>query len=194
MSRVNYNVLSYTRTMDASDEDAARARSLLIMRLSSYSKTDREARTAKGQSIETVQDLATKYDNPAEHQRFAPPAKAKNLRNREFLAAMIMDGEGRSNAVPPIWRVPVDLPVGRKRGSCGVALPAPSINGSVQPEVTSANVHLKFDPSIHSVSRYVDHNLSVWLLHHQVTDSLFRLQSPATEAVQQPRSRYQLPF
>ena len=155
MSRSTYNVLQYTRTVDATDEDAARARSLLTMRLSSYSKTDREARLAKGQSIETVQDLAAKYDNPAEQRRFAPPAKAKNLRNREFLVAMILDGEGRSHAVPSIWRVPVDLPVGRKRGSAGVALPAPSVDGSAQPEVTAANVHLRFDPSIHSVSRYV---------------------------------------
>ena len=119
-------MLSYTRTVDASDEDAARARCLLDMRPSSYSKTDREARTAAGKSIETLQDLAALYDNPAEQRRFAPPAKAKNLRNKEFLAAMILDGEGRSHAVPPIWRVPVDLPVGRRRGSVSVALPAPS--------------------------------------------------------------------
>ena len=151
MSRSKYNVLQYTRTKDASDEDAARAKSLLTMRLSSYSRTHREERTAKGKSIETVQDLAAKYDNSAEQRRFAPPAKAKNLRNREFLVAMILDGEGRSHAVPPIWRVPVDLPVGRKRGSVSIALPAPSIDGSAQPEVTAANVH----PSIHSVSRYV---------------------------------------
>ena len=155
MSRVKYNVLAYPRTVDASDEDAARARCLLTVRLSSYSRTDREARTAKGDSIETVQDLAAKYDDPAEQRRFAPPAKAKNLRNREFLVAMIMDGEGRSHAVPPVWRVPVDLPVGRKRGSAGVALPAPSVDGSAQPDVTAANVHPRFDPSIHSVSRYV---------------------------------------
>lgn len=155
MSRSTYNVLQYTRTVDATDEDAARARSLLIMRPSSYSKCDREARLARGDSIETLQDLAAQYDDPAEQRRFAPPAKAKNLRNREFLAAMILDGEGRSHAVPPIWRVPVDLPVGRKRGSAGVALPAPSVDGSAQPEVTAANVHLRFDPSIHSVSRYV---------------------------------------
>lgn len=146
MSRVKYNVLSYTRTVDASDEDAARARSLLTMRLSSYSKIHREERTAKGESIETVQDLAAKYDDPAEQRQFAPPAKAKNLRNRKFLVAMILDGEGRSHAVPPIWRVPVDLPTGRKRGSAGVALPAPSFDGSAQPGVTA---------SIHSVSRYV---------------------------------------
>lgn len=112
------------------------------------------AKHARLRETETVQDLAAKYDNPAEQRRFTPPAKAKNLRNREFLAAMILDGEGRSHAVPPIWRVPVDLPVGRKRGS-GVALPAPSINGSAQPEVTAPNIHLRFDPSIHSVSRYV---------------------------------------
>ena len=121
MSRSKYTVLQYTKTVDASDEDAARARSLLTMRFSSYSKIDREERTAKGQSIETVQDLAAKYDNPAEQRRFAPPAKAKNLRNRELLVAMILDGEGRSHAVPPIWRVLVDLPVGRRRGSVSVA-------------------------------------------------------------------------
>ncbi|KAL3135430.1 hypothetical protein ABBQ32_007612 [Trebouxia sp. C0010 RCD-2024] len=155
MSRVKYSVMQYTRTVGASDEDAARARSLLTMRPSSYSKRDREARTAKGENIETLQDLAAKYDDPAEQRRFAPPAKAKNLRNVEFLAAMILDGEGRADAVPPIWRTPVDLPVGRKRGSAGVALPAPSIDGSAQPEVTAANLHLRFEPSIHSVSRYV---------------------------------------
>ena len=93
MSRLKHNVLSYTRTVGASDEDAARARSLLTMRPSSYSKTDREERTAAGKSIETLQDLAAKYDDPAEQRRIAPPAKAKNLRNREFLAAMILDGE-----------------------------------------------------------------------------------------------------
>ena len=120
MSRVKYNMLAYPRTVDTSDEDAARARGLLTMRLSSYSRTDREARTAKGDSIETVQDLAAKYDDPAEQRRFAPPAKAKNLRNREFLVAMIMDGEGRSHAVPPVWRVPVDLPVGRDGRACCV--------------------------------------------------------------------------
>ena len=139
MSRLKYNVLQYTRTVDASDEDAARARCLLTMRPSSYSKRDREERAAAGKSIETLQDLAALYDDPAEQRRFAPPAKAKNLRNREFLAAMIMDGEGRSNAVPPVWRVPVDLPVGRKRGSACVALPYPSIDGSAQPEAMAAD-------------------------------------------------------
>ncbi|KAL3147722.1 hypothetical protein ABBQ32_002464 [Trebouxia sp. C0010 RCD-2024] len=132
MSRVKYNVLPYTRTVGASDEDAARARSVLTMRFSFYRQNQRETPAAKGESIETVQDLAAKFDNPAEQRRFAPPAKAKNLRNREFLVTMILDGEGRSHAVPPIWRIPVDLPVGRKRGSAGVALPPPSLDGSVQ--------------------------------------------------------------
>lgn len=49
----------------------------------------------------------------------------------------------------------LDLPVGRKRGSVCVALPAPCIDGSGQPEATAANLHLRFDPSTHSVSRYV---------------------------------------
>lgn len=155
MSSVKYSVLQYTRTAGASDEDAARARSLLTMRPSSYIKRDREGRTAKGDIIETLQDLAALYDDPAEQQRFTPPAKEKNLRNREFLSAMILDGEGRADAVPPIWRTPIVLPVGRKRGSACVALPAPSVDGSAQPEVTAANFHLRFELSSHSVSRYV---------------------------------------
>jgi len=131
MSRVKYSVLPYTRPVGASDEDATRARQLLTMRSSSYNRGERERRKAAGDSIETLQDLAFKYDK--EQQRFAPPAKEKNLRNVEFLAAMILDGEGRSAAVPPIWRTPVDLPTGRKRRSVNVTLPAPSIDGSVQP-------------------------------------------------------------
>ena len=77
----------------------------------------------------------------------------KNLRNVEFLVAMIMDGEGRSDAVPPVWRIAVDLPKPHRRNSVAAALPFPSIDGSAQPENTAADTHLKFDPSIHSISR-----------------------------------------
>ena len=43
--------------------------------------------------------------------------KSQNvLHNREFLIALILDGEGRSDAVPPSWREPrTDLGNGRKR-------------------------------------------------------------------------------
>ena len=145
MSRSQYNkVLPYTRPVGASDEDAARAMCLSMLRPSSYKKEEREDRQARGDSIETLLDLAAMVDKKNKTQeRFTPPAKKKNLRNVEFLVAMVMDDEGRSDAVPPIWRTPVDLPVGRKRGrGCAAnVLPAPSIDGSAQPASTANTRH-----------------------------------------------------
>ncbi|DBB01521.1 TPA: hypothetical protein ACH3X1_000173 [Trebouxia sp. C0004] len=130
MSRVNYT-LPCTRPVGASDEDAARASALLFLRPSAYRKGERKKQMAdNGKLIETLEHLAAKYDKG--QQRVTPPARKKNLRNVEFFASLILDGEGRSAAVPPIWRTPVDRPTGRKRGSASVALPAPSIDGSVQ--------------------------------------------------------------
>lgn len=61
MSRTIYNsVLPYTRPVGASDEDAARAMYLRCLRASCYSRRDREARVAAGDSIETLQNLAAK--------------------------------------------------------------------------------------------------------------------------------------
>ena len=141
MSRTIYNhVLPYTRPVGASGEDAARAVHLRDLRASSYKREERDKRVAAGDSIETLQDLAAKYDKG--QQRFVPPAKQKNLRNVEFLVAMIMDGEGRSDAVPPVWRVAMDLPKPRRRNSVAAALPFPSIDGSAQPGNTAADTHL----------------------------------------------------
>ena len=143
--------MPYTRPAGAFDEDAARARTLLGLRTSAYRKEEREKQMADGgKLIETLQDLAAKYDKG--QQRFTPPARKKNLRNVEFLASLILDGEGRSAAVPPIWRIPVDLPSGRKRGHATVALPAPSIDGSVQPEAAAA------------LPRYATEPFADWLL------------------------------
>ena len=142
MSRTIYNnVLPYTRPVGASDEDAARAMYLRCLRASCYRREERDKRVAAGYSIETLQDLAAKYDKG--QQRFVPPARQKHLRV-EFLVAMIMDGEGRSDAVPPVWRVAVDLPKPHRRNNVTAALPFPSIDGSAQPENTA---------SIHSISR-----------------------------------------
>ena len=152
MSRAKYNiVLPYTRPVGASDKDAARAVYLRDLRPSCYKREERDKRVAAGCSIETLQDLAAKYDK-GQH-RFVPPARQKNLRNVELLVGMIMDGEGRSDAVPPVWRIAVDLPKPHRRNSVAAALPFPSIDGSAQHENTVADTHLKFDPSIHSISR-----------------------------------------
>ena len=61
---------------------------------------------------ETLWDLAAKYDKGVGRRW-----KSQNvLHNREFLIALILDGEGRSDAVPPSWREPrTDLGNGRKR-------------------------------------------------------------------------------
>ena len=151
MSRTVYNqVLPYTRPVGVSDEDAARAVYLRSLRASSYRREERDSQRSKGELIDTLQDLAAIVDKKNKTQeRFAPPAKQKNLRNVEFLIAMIMDDEGRSDAVPPVWRVPVELPTKRKRGSVTAALPAPSIDGSARPEITAADTH----PAIHGISR-----------------------------------------
>ncbi|DBB03022.1 TPA: hypothetical protein ACH3X1_013441 [Trebouxia sp. C0004] len=142
MSRTKYNnVLPYTRPVGASDKDAARALYLRDLRPICYKREERDKRVAAGCSIETLQDLAAKYDKG--QQRFVPPARRKNLRNVEFLVAMIMDGEGRSDAVPPVWRIAVDLPKPHRRNSVAAALPFPSIDGSAQQENTA---------SIHSIS------------------------------------------
>ena len=141
MSRTAYNhVLPYTRPVGASDEDAARAMYLRCLRASCYRREERDKRVAAGYSIETLQNLAAKYDKG--QRRFVPPARQKHLRNVEFLVAMIMDGEGRSDAVPPVWRVAVDLPKPHRRNSVAAALPFPSIDGSAQPENTAADSHL----------------------------------------------------
>ena len=105
MSRMSYNqVLPYTRPVGASDEDAARAVYLRDLRPSAYRKTERADQEAHGEVKETLIDLAARVDKKNKTQeRFAPPAKQKNLRNREFLIAMIMDDEGRSAAVPPVY-------------------------------------------------------------------------------------------
>ena len=95
MSRI-CNVLPYTRPVGASDEDAARAGYLTLLRRSGLTKTERGDGVVK----DTLCDLSAKYDRG--QQRFTPPARKKNLRNVEFLAALILDGEGRSAAVPPI--------------------------------------------------------------------------------------------
>ena len=86
MSRTAYNhVLPYTRPVGASDEDAARAMYLRCLRSSCYRREERDKRVAAG--IETLQDLAAKYDKG--QQRFVPPARRKHLRNVELLVAMI---------------------------------------------------------------------------------------------------------
>jgi len=156
MRRTIYNhVLPYTRPVGASDEDAARAVYLRSLRPSSYTIKEREDRMSTGQLIDTLQDLAAMVDKKNKTgERFVPPAKEKNLRNVEFLIAMIMDGEGRSAAVPPVWRVPVERPKPRRRNSVKVALPFPSIDGFVQPDITAADTHLKF-----ATSRYVTRSL-----------------------------------
>ena len=155
MSR-STTILPYTRPEGASDKDAARARTLLRLRPSPYRKEERERQMADdGKLTETLQDLAAKYDKG--QQRFTPPARKKNLRNVEFLPSLIVDGEGRSAAGPPIWRIPVELPIGRKRGRACSALPAPAIDGCVQPEVTATATASgpNFDPSTQSVYRYI---------------------------------------
>lgn len=65
---------------------------------------------------------------------------------------MIMDGEGRSDAVPPVWRIAVDLPKPRKRDSVAAALPFPSIDHFVQSETAAADTDPKSAPSFKSVS------------------------------------------
>ena len=72
MSRVNYT-LPYTRPVGASDEDASRARTLLGLRRSALTKTEREDGVVK----DTLCDLLAKYDKG--QRRFTPPARKKNL-------------------------------------------------------------------------------------------------------------------
>lgn len=119
-----------------------------------YTRLERDSQRSKGELKDTLQDPAAMVDRKNKTpERFVPPARQKNLCNVEFLVAMIMDGEGRSDAVPPVWRIAVDLPKPHRRNSVAAALPFPSIDGSAQPENTAADTHLKFDPSIHSISR-----------------------------------------
>jgi hypothetical protein len=134
MSRTVYNdVLPYTRPVGASDEDAARAVYLRSLRASSYTIKERDSRMSKGQLVDTLQDLAAIVDKKNKtRQRFVPPGKTKNLRNVEFLIAMIMDDEGRSDAVPPVWRVPVESQKSRRRNSVKAALPAPPDDPLIQ--------------------------------------------------------------
>ena len=157
MSRTQYNiVLPYTRPVGTSDEDAVRAVYLRGLRRSCYRKEESDAQKARGEVIDTLQDLAAGVDKKnKQQQRFTPPAKEKTLRNVEFLVAMIMDSEGRSAAVPPMWRTPVELSNKRKGGGVAAALPAPSVDGHVQPEITAADTYQKFGPSNSSTSRYV---------------------------------------
>ena len=61
---------------------------------------------------ETLWDLAAKYDKGVGRRW-----RSQNvLHNKEFLIALILDGEGRPDAVPPSWCEPrTDLGNGRKR-------------------------------------------------------------------------------
>ena len=101
--------MPYTRPAGAFDGDAARARTLLGLRTSAYRKEEREKQMADGgKLIETLQDLAAKYDKG--QQRFTPPARKKNLRNVEFLASLILDGEAAQPLCHPygeyLWTFP----------------------------------------------------------------------------------------
>jgi hypothetical protein len=107
--------LQYVPPEGASDENQARVRYLINLRKSSLTKREREQAAAAGKPTERLQDLAAKFDSG--RQRFIPPVAKKNLRNTEFLIALILDGEGRSDAVPPKWREPIDIKVDRKKDS-----------------------------------------------------------------------------
>ncbi|DBB05686.1 TPA: hypothetical protein ACH3X1_012297 [Trebouxia sp. C0004] len=79
MSRVN-TILPYTRPEGASDEDAARARTLLRLAPAPTAR-----RSAKGKWPTTENSSIPCRMADEGQQRFTPPARKKNLRNVEFL-------------------------------------------------------------------------------------------------------------
>ena len=140
MGQVTYvDPLPYDPSAGATDESKARARYLRHLRLSAYRSEEASKRIARGQTTESLEMLAAKHDK--HRQRYAPPVAKKVLRNREFLVAMILDGENRSDAVPAAWRTPVQSATGTSRRTRQI-LPE-----AVQPaQAQQAPQTLTFDP------------------------------------------------
>ncbi|DBA86107.1 TPA: hypothetical protein ACH3X1_005626 [Trebouxia sp. C0004] len=151
MSRTIYNhVLPYTRPVRASDEDTLRAVYLRSLRASSYRREQLDRQRIKAELIDTLQA----------RQRTATvraTSQAEEPAQRGVLDSHDIRRRGQVGRRKPVWRVAVKLPKPHKRNSVKAALPAPSINGSVQPEISTAPPGVSPDPFVN------------WLLHQQLT-------------------------
>lgn len=109
-------MLGYIRPEGASEANVARARALCTLRKNRWSAKERQQHIGE----ETLEELAKLYD--PDKRRW----KARNvLRNQEFLIALILFGENRSDAVPPEWQEPMDhLCNSRKRSKAVAFAPA----------------------------------------------------------------------
>ena len=80
-------------------------------------KSDPEAADPNLQSLLEVDKKDPLYQ--LYKQRLGPPEKKSRLRNKAFLIALILEGEGHSSSIPPAWQVPEDkLPAAGSKLSC----------------------------------------------------------------------------
>ncbi|DBA79709.1 hypothetical protein WJX77_006565 [Trebouxia sp. C0004] len=97
------------KPVGVSEDGKNRALVMCNMRQNKLTKTERQA--LRGPPPETLWELAAKHDKGVGRRW----KSQKVLHNREFVIALILDGEGYSDAVPPSWREPrTDLGNGRE--------------------------------------------------------------------------------
>ena len=91
-------MLNYVPPEGATEVSAQRARALCNLRKNKWNKQE----LARHAGEETLGGLVEKHD--PDRRRFQSKSV---LHNEEFLIALILDGEGRGDAVPGWWRQPV---------------------------------------------------------------------------------------
>ena len=95
----------------ASEVNVSRARVLFALRKNRFRVEERKAHAGE----DTLEELS------GQHHPERRLNKARTLRNEEFLVALILDGEGRGDALPPSWREPMDHLMSRNKRSRAVA-------------------------------------------------------------------------
>ncbi|DBB07017.1 TPA: hypothetical protein ACH3X1_011608 [Trebouxia sp. C0004] len=90
-------MLGYIPPEGASEANVTRARALCYLRKNRLRADERQKHAGE----DTLEELAKKHDSN-------PPRRTANrvLHNAEFLVAMILEGEGRHDAIPPEWQQP----------------------------------------------------------------------------------------
>ncbi len=89
----------------------SRALALCGLRKNRWRPEEREAHAGE----DMLEELSGQNDPEGRRK------KGRTLRNEEFLVALILDGEGRGDAVPPSWREPMEHLMNRNKRSRAVA-------------------------------------------------------------------------